>query len=93
MNNEKYIPPIPQLPPEIFIAHMQEKLAIFTGAGVSRIAGCKSWTELASDLLHICREKQLINYYEEERIKKIEDNKRKITIAKELLLGQISSFK
>ena len=27
MNNEKYIPPIPQLPPEIFIAHMQEKLA------------------------------------------------------------------
>ena len=85
MNNDNLIPAIPALPPEIFIAHMQEKLAIFTGAGVSRLVGCKSWVDLASNLLHICREKKLINNYEEETINKLPDNKRKITIAKKLL--------
>lgn len=83
--NNNLIPSIPDLPSELYVAHLQEKLAIFIGAGVSRLAGCESWEVLAANLLSICREKKLINYYEEERIKNFSDNKRKITIAKELL--------
>ena len=81
------IPSIPDLPSELYVAHLQEKLAIFIGAGVSRLAGCESWEVLAANLLSICREKKIINYYEEERIKNFSDNKRKITIAKELLFN------
>ena len=83
--NNNLIPSIPDLPSELYVAHLQEKLAIFIGAGVSRLADCKSWEVLAARLLSICREKKLINYYEEEKIKNFSDNKRKITIAKELL--------
>lgn len=85
--NNNLIPSIPDLPSELYVAHLQEKLAIFIGAGVSRLAGCESWEVLAANLLSICREKKLINYYEEEKIKNISDNKRKITIAKELLFN------
>ena len=85
--NNNLIPSIPDLPSELYVAHLQEKLAIFIGAGVSRLAGCDNWETLAANLLSICREKKLINYYEEERIKSFSDNKRKITIAKELLFN------
>lgn len=85
--NNNLIPSIPDLPSELYVAHLQEKLAIFIGAGVSRLAGCESWEVLAANLLSICREKKLINYYEEEKIKNFSDNKRKITIAKELLFN------
>ena len=65
--NNNLIPSIPDLPSELYVAHLQEKLAIFIGAGVSRLAGCESWEVLAANLLSICREKKLINYYEEEK--------------------------
>ena len=85
--NNKLIPSIPDLPSELYVAHLQEKLAIFIGAGVSRLAGCESWEVLAASLLSICRERKIINNYEEETIKNFSDNKRKITIAKELLFN------
>ena len=85
MSDNKLIPAIPELPPELFVAHLQEKLAIFIGAGASRVVGCKGWSDLSHELIHICREKKLINNYEEETINKLSDNKRKITIAKKLL--------
>ena len=90
MSELKLIPAIPELPSEIYKAHLNKKLAIFVGAGVSRLVGCKGWDELASDLLITCKEKGLINYYEEERIKGFSDNKKKITIAKELLIKKYS---
>ena len=51
--NNSLIPSIPDLPSELYVAHLQEKLAIFIGAGVSRLAGCKSWEDLAANLLSI----------------------------------------
>lgn len=94
MADKDLIPAIPKLPPELYIAHLNEKLAIFVGAGVSRLVGCESWDVLASKLLHVCREKELINYYEEESIKKLSDNKKTITISKNLLekSGNIKEF-
>ncbi|MBO4704148.1 MAG: hypothetical protein J5647_00200 [Spirochaetaceae bacterium] len=48
MSDTKLIPAIPELPPELFVAHLQEKLAIFIGAGASRVVGCKGWSDFSS---------------------------------------------
>ena len=50
MANDKIIP-IPKLPEQIIDAVNRDTLAIFIGAGVSRIIGCASWEKLANDLI------------------------------------------
>ena len=51
-NNVIYL--IPPLPKETVEAVNNEKLAVFIGAGVSRLVGCMSWDRLAQNLLNRC---------------------------------------
>ncbi len=60
--DQKYrerIVPIPDLPDEIKNAVDQGKLALFIGAGVSRLVGCKGWSELACELVNVAYDKRL----------------------------------
>ncbi|MCK5118296.1 MAG: hypothetical protein KAQ78_01860, partial [Candidatus Latescibacteria bacterium] len=45
---------IPRLPNEIVEAVNNNKLAIFIGAGVSRLIGCRGWDQLAQALINRC---------------------------------------
>ncbi len=92
MSNE-LIMDIPEIPPEIIDAAINQKLAIFMGAGVSRIIGCKNWSELASNLISTCfntkkidgSESRLINYKEMQTLSQIDDPKKVITICERIL--------
>jgi len=84
-NKENKILPVPEIPLAIKDAVSEGKLAIFVGAGVSRIVGCKGWDDLASTLLNICHIQELINFKEKESLKTVRNNKELITITYELL--------
>lgn len=87
----KEIPPIPPIPKEIIHAINNDNLAIFIGAGVSRIIGCKGWDELAFKLVNACYlsrnniDKKCINYKEKESLSNIKDHKKTITICHSIL--------
>lgn len=46
----------------------QNKLVLFTGAGLSRLCGVCSWQDLARNLLNECENKGLLNYFKKSRI-------------------------
>ena len=77
---------LPELPNKIVEAVNNDNLAVFIGAGVSQIIGCKSWNELAQQLINRCftteREYKttFINYKEKESLCQYHDNKKIITI-------------
>lgn len=48
------IPEMPFLPEGLKQAYDEGKLVVFIGAGVSRLAGCKSWEALATSLIKAC---------------------------------------
>ena len=81
---EKYIPLIPDFPPEIIRAIENNKLIIFIGAGVSRLLGCKGWDELAKNLIKGCCPKY-IDFKEKETIELERDHKKIITMCYHLL--------
>lgn len=91
--SKKLITAVPEIPPEIIDAAINQKLAIFMGAGVSRIVGCKSWGELASDLINTCfntrkvdsSKSRLITYKEMQTLLQIDDPKKVITICERVL--------
>ncbi len=58
--------PVPPLPVEIREAVNNRKLAVFLGAGVSRILGCMGWDRLADKLAEVCYEKGYITFNEKE---------------------------
>ncbi|MBP3773487.1 MAG: SIR2 family protein [Treponema sp.] len=70
---------------DLLSAINEQKLVIFLGAGVSRLVGCKSWSDLAKNLLNKCLELHLLDYHEYEVISGYTDQKQKISIAYELL--------
>ncbi|MAJ86322.1 MAG: hypothetical protein CL687_05150 [Candidatus Pelagibacter sp.] len=81
---------LPDLPPEIKTAIKENKLAIFVGAGVSRILGCDSWEQLANNLVEVCfsvnnGDSRLINFKTKERLQNIRDSKELVTICHQLL--------
>lgn len=84
------ISPLPKVPQRIIEAINNEKLAIFIGAGVSRLIGCKSWNKLAQNLIERCytiknkNGSSLINFKEKESLEKY-DPKKIITICHYLL--------
>ncbi|MGA1863252.1 SIR2 family protein [Deferribacter thermophilus] len=84
MNYNKILP-IPKVPQEIIDAVNDGKLAVFIGAGVSRLLGSASWDELAYNLIKTCFEKKLINYRESDSLKQLKDPKKIITICYHLL--------
>jgi hypothetical protein len=73
---------IPDLLDEIKTNVLNEQLAVFIGAGVSRLVGCDGWGELANSLLDECYEKKLINFKEKQVLKyrHTGDHKKLITI-------------
>lgn len=77
-DNLKEIKELPLLEdyPVLKDALENRELVIFIGAGVSRLLGCKSWDDLATDLLKKCLELKLIDYYEFEEIKKYPEQKK-----------------
>lgn len=79
---EKY----PRLPPTILEAVNNGTLAVFVGAGVSRIVGCLGWGELAKRLLERCFTTKCldgsscINYKEKDILAINHDHKKTISI-------------
>lgn len=78
------ITPIPPVPNEIKEAVNEGRLAVFIGAGVSRLVGCDGWDKLAYSLLSTCYKTykngdRLINYKEKETLGQIQDHKKLIT--------------
>ncbi|MBU5301007.1 SIR2 family protein [Clostridium sporogenes] len=74
------IPEIPQIPDGIIQAVNDKKLAVFIGAGVSRLLGCWGWDRLASELVNCCFENGYINFKEKETIGYMNDQKKVITM-------------
>jgi hypothetical protein len=76
---------IPELPKEIKEAVNNNRLAVFVGAGVSRLIGCMGWDQLASNLVNRCfsiKKKDgsgIINYKEKETLIQDKDHKKTIT--------------
>ena len=79
------IPEIPPVPPKIIEAINDRKLAVFIGAGVSRLVGCIGWDELARNLVNCCYGFKLIDLGERESLCESKDHKKTITICYNLL--------
>ena len=78
------IPKIPPVPKEIVEAVNNETLAVFIGAGVSRLIGCMGWDQLARNLVERCfsaKKKdgsRIINFKERETLIQNKDPKKTI---------------
>lgn len=76
---------IPRLPEEIVRAVDEKSLAVFIGAGVSRLVGCKGWADLAKDLANRAFRSDVITYKDKESLLQIPDHRKVITICHGLL--------
>ncbi|HHT9106809.1 MAG TPA: SIR2 family protein [Candidatus Wujingus californicus] len=74
------ITPIPPLPKEIVSAINNHNLAVFIGAGASRLIDCLGWDEFARNLVNRLNNEKLINYKEKETLVQNSDHKKTITI-------------
>jgi hypothetical protein len=89
--NDIRIEKIPPLPNEIKEAVDNDNLAVFVGAGVSRIVGCDGWNQLAKNLVDKCfrlnksNSEPCINYKERDFLINDYDHKKPITICYSLL--------
>lgn len=83
-NRKENIIPIPELKKEIIDAINHENLVLFIGAGVSRIMGCKGWSELANDLINKCFEMNFINYKEKIFLRDKKSPKESISICRHI---------
>ncbi len=86
------IDPIPlPVPPKIIEAFNNEKLVVFLGAGVSRLAGSMSWKDLAANLVERCYTTKhssgngCITFREKETLLCETDHKKTITICHYIL--------
>lgn len=75
----------PDIPEGIKEAINKNHLAVFLGAGVSRLLGCQDWHSLAVELLKTCLNYGYLNNTEYDSLINDSDNKKLITIAYELL--------
>ena len=71
---------IPEVPEEIKYAVNNGTLAVFIGAGVSRLVGCQGWDALARNLVSRCHREDIINFRENDTLSQIQDHKKTITI-------------
>lgn len=71
---------IPVVPDEIRDAVNSGTLAVFIGAGVSRLVGCQGWDTLARNLVSRCHSEDIINFREKETLSQSTDHKKTITI-------------
>ncbi|WP_369017256.1 SIR2 family protein [Thermatribacter velox] len=83
--------PVPEVPDKIVEAVNHGTLAVFIGAGVSRLIGCMGWDQLARNLVDRCfstkkkDDSTLINFKEKETLIQSKDHKKSITICYYLL--------
>lgn len=89
---DELILPIPSVPKEILEAVNTNKLAVFIGAGVSRIMGCKGWDVLATNLVKRCTSitnsadgLPHLSFRETEILARYDDHKKTITICYDIL--------
>lgn len=90
----------PPLPREILNAVNENRLAVFVGAGVSRLLGCMGWEDLGKGLIEQCyilkseNGARLINFAEKRRLDSENDYKKVITICHKILLssGHLKGF-
>ena len=73
---------VPELPDELKDAARDGNLVLFIGAGVSMLAGYPSWNEFAHSALKDLCKKEKINYEELDQLKKLNDPKKQLSIAK-----------
>src|SRR4030042_3064454 len=71
---------IPEVPDELRDAVNNGTLAVFIGAGVSRLVGCQDWDTLARNLVSRCHREGIINFRENDSLSQIPDHKKTITI-------------
>jgi hypothetical protein len=73
---------IPEVPDEIRDGVNNDTLAVFIGAGVSRLEpiNCQGWDELARNLVRRCYKEDIINFREHDSLSQIPDHKKTITI-------------
>jgi hypothetical protein len=76
---------IPPIPPKIKAAVLNGRIAVFIGAGASRMIGCSGWKDLAKQLAEAAYEKGIINYHEKEKIIENYNPRKIITIFKGIL--------
>jgi hypothetical protein len=77
------IPPIPIVPKQILEAVNTKTLAVFIGAGVSRVMGCMGWNDLAKSLVERCA--FTLSFREKEILARYNDHKKTITICHDIL--------
>jgi NAD-dependent SIR2 family protein deacetylase len=79
---------MPPLPSAIVEAVNQERFAVFIGAGISRLAGCISWSELAEGLVEKCASGGVVKltFRQKQMLTRETDYKKTITIIKEIFL-------
>jgi hypothetical protein len=76
---------IPALPDEIVEAVNRDKLAVFIGAGVSRLVGCLGWDDLGRNLIERCFSEGVIIHREKESLAGMKDSRKVLTICHDLL--------
>lgn len=99
-SEDNKIQPVPPLPPEIQKAVSRRNLAVFIGAGVSQVIGCKSWGELAQRLVDKCYStrkqngERCLNFKQRETLSENNDYKRTITICYRIVEenGKVDAF-
>jgi hypothetical protein len=82
--SEERIFPIPSLPDEITNSVNRHKLAVFIGAGASRLIGCMGWSQLADKIVDACFDEKCIKYKEKNALGK-KNPKKKISICQHVL--------
>jgi hypothetical protein len=85
------IKPVPQIEEGIIEAINDKKIAVFIGAGCSRLIGCRGWGQLAENLIRTCFEtekpdgKRCINFKEKDTLSQNTDYKKVISICHGIL--------
>lgn len=82
------IPQEPEVPKNILQRANDGKLCFFLGAGISRLLGCKSWKEVANNLVEKCFTLKCINFRQRESILVINDPKKIITVCYNILCSK-----
>jgi len=75
---------LPVLPKELKNASLESNLAVFIGAGISRLLGCWGWGKLADSLIESLYKEKLIKFKEKTSLLSESNRLTKITIAKSI---------
>lgn len=90
-NEDNRIQLVPPLPSEIQEAVNRRNLAVFIGAGVSQVIGCRGWGSLAQSLIDKCYSpekdhgRRYIDFKQKQTLLEYSDYKKTITICYKIL--------